>query len=208
MLDLELLVLAKSGQALRVERAADFAGPLAAVERRDGAVRSRSRTSLTTTLASPLLSAIAMSRCCTRLAMSATIFANCAFRSARSVGEHAHRHLIFADAVDPAGEMILGAERGLEKSVDDLAVGEGLLFGALARRDRRNLGRREAGRIDGVTAPCRPKRLRKHREERSLQRPAEMRVIAQGADAIVRRPRKPGAGVAALVLDDDGGADA
>ena len=55
-----------------------------------------------------------------------------------AVGEHAHRHLIFADAVDAAGEMIFGAERDLQKAFDDLAVGEALLLGALALRDRGN----------------------------------------------------------------------
>ena len=41
-----------------------------------------------------------------------------------AVGEHPHRPVIFADAVDAAGEMIFGAERGLQKAFDDLAVGE------------------------------------------------------------------------------------
>ena len=34
-----------------------------------------------------------------------------------AVGEHPHRHVVFPDAVDPAGEMKFGAERGLEKAV-------------------------------------------------------------------------------------------
>ena len=32
-------------------------------------------------------------------------------------GEYPHRHIVFSDAIDPAGEMILGAERPSEKSV-------------------------------------------------------------------------------------------
>ena len=62
-----------------------------------------------------------------------------------AVGEHPHRPVVFPDAVDPAGQMIFGAERGLEKSVDDFAVGESLLLGALARGDGGNFGRSGAG---------------------------------------------------------------
>ena len=56
-----------------------------------------------------------------------------------AVGKHPHRPVIFADAVDAAREMIFGAERGLQKAVDDLAVGEGLFLGALALRDGGNV---------------------------------------------------------------------
>jgi hypothetical protein len=57
--------------------------------------------------------------------------------------------LIFPDAVDPSGEMILGAERGLEEAVDDLAVGKRFLFRALALRDGGNFGRRKRRPDDG-----------------------------------------------------------
>ena len=53
-----------------------------------------------------------------------------------AVGKHPHRHFVFADAVDAAGKMILGAERDLQKALDDLAVGEDLLLVALALRRR------------------------------------------------------------------------
>ena len=56
-----------------------------------------------------------------------------------AVGKHPHRPVIFADAVDAAGEMIFGAERGLQKAFDDLAVGEDLFLGALALRDGGNV---------------------------------------------------------------------
>ncbi len=59
-----------------------------------------------------------------------------------ALGEHPHRRIVFSDAVDPAGQVILGAEGGLEKSVGDLAVGECLLFSALTRCNRRNFSRR------------------------------------------------------------------
>jgi len=36
-----------------------------------------------------------------------------------AVGEHPHRRVVFADPVDAAGEMIFGAERGLEKALDE-----------------------------------------------------------------------------------------
>ena len=81
--------------------------------------------------------------------MSATTLASCAFRSGRTValGEDPHRHVVFPDAVDPAGQMEFGAEGGLEKPFDDLGVGEGLLFGALARGDGGDFGagRRQPG---------------------------------------------------------------
>ena len=57
------------------------------------------------------------------------------------VGKHPHRHVVFSDPVDPAGQLIFGAERGLEKSFGDLAVGEDFLLGALARGDGGNFGR-------------------------------------------------------------------
>ena len=55
-----------------------------------------------------------------------------------AVGEHPHRRLVFADAVDAPGKMIFRAEGDLQKAFDDLAVGEDLLLGALALRDCRN----------------------------------------------------------------------
>jgi hypothetical protein len=63
------------------------------------------------------------------------------FAVGAALGEDAYRKLVFADAVDAAGEVIFGAEGGLEKTVDDLAIGEALLLGALARGH----GRRFAG---------------------------------------------------------------
>jgi hypothetical protein len=65
-----------------------------------------------------------------------------------AVGKHPHRPVIFADAVDAAGEMIFGAERDLQKAFDDLAVGEDLLLGALALRDGGNVGEGRARRQD------------------------------------------------------------
>jgi hypothetical protein len=62
-------------------------------------------------------------------------------RTAAAIGEYPHRHVVFPDAIDPAGEMIFGAERGLEKSVNDLAVGEDLPFRALTRCDGGIFGR-------------------------------------------------------------------
>ena len=59
-----------------------------------------------------------------------------------AVGKDPHRCVVFSDPVDPSGKLILGAEGGLEKSVRYLAVGECLLFGALARCNGGNFGRR------------------------------------------------------------------
>ena len=62
-----------------------------------------------------------MSRCCDPLADVGDDFGELRLAiGAVAVGEHPHRHVVFPDAVDPAGQMIFGAERGLEKSVDDL----------------------------------------------------------------------------------------
>ena len=94
--------------------------------------------------------------------MSVTIFASCAFRSERLPSASTRTgYLIFPDAVDAAGEMILGAERGLEEAVDDLAVGEGLLFRALTRCDRRNFGHGN-GRPDHGVAGDRSQGDREH----------------------------------------------
>jgi hypothetical protein len=65
-----------------------------------------------------------------------------------AVGEHAHRHLVFADAVDASGKMIFGAEGDLQKAFDDLAVGEDFLFGSLAVGDRRDIRRCRRRRRD------------------------------------------------------------
>ena len=71
-----------------------------------------------------------------------------------AVGEHPHRHFILADTIDAAGEMILGAERGLHKTVDDLAVGKALLLGALALGNGGKFGRSGRGCND-VERQCR-----------------------------------------------------
>ena len=152
MLDLEFFVLAKARQALRIERGPDLAGPLAAVESRDGAIEiavahqlDRRRWRLR------CCPAMAMSRCWIRAPISATTLASCALRSARLPSANTRTGIVvFPDAVDPAGEMIFGAERGLEKAIDDFAIGEGLLLGALTRGDGGILGRAGGGE---TTAP-------------------------------------------------------
>ncbi len=73
--------------------------------------------------------------------MSATTF--CELRlavRAGAVGEYPHRHVVFPDAVDPAGQMVFGPEGGLEESLGYLGVGEGLFFRALARGDGGDFG--------------------------------------------------------------------
>jgi hypothetical protein len=62
-----------------------------------------------------------------------------------AVGEYPHRHRIFSDPIDPAGQLKLGTEGGFQEAVDDLAVGEIFLLGMLARRDRGNLRCGRAG---------------------------------------------------------------
>src|SRR5947209_13039200 len=61
--------------------------------------------------------------------------------AAIAVGEHAHRNVVFPDAIDPASQMIFGAKGGLQESFRYLTIGKNLLFRALARRDRWNLAR-------------------------------------------------------------------
>ena len=53
---------------------------------------------------------------------------------AGAVDEHPHRRVVFADAVDAAGELVFGTECRLQEAFDDLAVGKDLLLAALARR--------------------------------------------------------------------------
>ena len=165
-------------------------------------LRSRSRTSLTSTLASSMavghgdvevLNArgdVGHDLRELRLAVGAG-----------AVGEHPHRRVVFADAVDAAGEMIFGAERGLQKAFDDLAVGEDLLLGALALRDRGNFGggRRAATRIR--RARRRPERLRASIGRKSAgrahsrRRCSNRRVRARLDQALDRRAcAAPGSG--------------
>ena len=153
MLDFGSLVFAKAGHALRIERAADLAGALLAVETLDGGNRSRSRTSVTTIVGvidgggdrdvemrnPPADVGDDFRELCLSIG------------AIGAGGEYPHRPVIFADAIDPAGQMKFGAERGLEKPVGDFAVGESLLLGALARGDGGIFG---AVRRSGHAAEC------------------------------------------------------
>jgi len=110
--------LAEAAQALRIERGANLARPFAAVEGRYGAIEVAVAHRLTSTLASSLFAAMAMSRYLTLAAISATILTSWALRvGAGAVDEYPHRHLVFPDAVDAAGKVIFGAEGGLQKSL-------------------------------------------------------------------------------------------
>ena len=53
----------------------------------------------------------------------------------------ADRPVVFADAVDAAGDVEFGAERDLEEAVDDFGVGEALALGRAAVGDLGVLGR-------------------------------------------------------------------
>ena len=91
--------------------------------------------------------------------MSATTAAICA----AAVGLRAvvdidpDRPVVFADAVDAAGDVEFGAERDLEESVDDLGVGEGLALGGAAFRDLGVFGggRRLRGQRRSATSDAR-----------------------------------------------------
>ena len=63
------------------------------------------------------------------------------------VDKDAHRPVVFADAVDAAGDLKFGAEGDLEEAVDDFGVGEGLAL------DRRGAGR--SRRLRRLQAPRR-----------------------------------------------------
>ena len=105
MLDFVFVVLAKAGQALRIERGADLARPLAAVEGRDGAVEIAVAHQLDQDVGGVAalghgdvemldpLADVGDDFCELRLAVRAV-----------AVGEHPHRRVVFPDAVDPAGE--------------------------------------------------------------------------------------------------------
>ncbi len=140
MLDFELLVLAKARQALRVERGANLFRAFAAVEGRDGAAEIAVAHQLDLHIG--VFEAAGHGDV---EVLNARCDVGHDFRELRlavgpgAVGKHPHRPVIFADAVDAAGEMIFGAERGLQKTFDDLVVGEGLLLGALALRDGGNV---------------------------------------------------------------------
>src|SRR5258708_12880877 len=129
MLDLEPLVLAEAGQALRIERAPDLARPLLAVIGRDGAIEIAVADEFDAEIGVLLLLShgdvemldvlrdVGDDLRQLRLAVGPA-----------AVREHPHGHVVFSDAVDPARQMILGAEGGLQKSFDDFGVAEtGLL---------------------------------------------------------------------------------
>ena len=149
MLDLELLVLAEAGQALRIQRLLDLAGAIAAVEGRDRAVEITVPHQLDHDVG--VLAAIGHGDV-EMLHMPGDLaddLGELRFPvAAVAVDEHAYRQIVFSDAVDTSGKMIFGAERGLQKPIDDLAIGERLFLGALLggddgdfRRRRRQPGR-------------------------------------------------------------------
>ena len=109
--DLESLVLAEAGQALRIERGLDLARPLAAVVFRDGAGevavahqlhRDVGVVALVGHRDVEMLDALPDVGDDLRQLRLAV--------GAGAVGEYAHRSVIPADAVDPAGELKFGAE--------------------------------------------------------------------------------------------------
>ena len=143
MLDLELLVLAEAGQALRIERALDLACPFLAVVGCDGTIEVAVPHQLDMDIGVPaslhdrdvdmlnMLSYVDDDLRQLRLAVGPA-----------AVGEYTHRHGVFPDAVDAACQMVLGAESGLQKPIDDLGVGEIRLFRALTRDDGGDFSRR------------------------------------------------------------------
>jgi hypothetical protein len=153
MLDFVSLVLAKTRQASRIERAFDFARPLAAVEFLDGAIEiavAHHRDRHVGGLAGRGHREVEMLHAGGDVGDD---FCELPFAVApAAVGEHPYGPGIFPDPVDAPGQLKFGAERGLQEAVDDLAVGKALLLGALARGDRGNFrcGRRrnECGECD------------------------------------------------------------
>src|SRR6185437_4041471 len=135
MLDLEPVVLAKAGQALRIERGTDLAGALVAVKRCDGA----RQVAVAHQVDNDIGGVAAVRHGDVEMANALADIGDdpgelrLAIRTGAAGGEYPHRPVVFPDAVDPAGEMIFGAERGLEKSVCYLAVGEGRPFSAPSR---------------------------------------------------------------------------
>ncbi len=92
-------------------------------------------------LASSRLTVMAMSRCCSALGDIVDHLADlCApIGAVGTVDEDANRHMIFANPVDPPGEMILRAEGRLHEAFDDLAVGKYFFVIAAAPRYSRDL---------------------------------------------------------------------
>jgi hypothetical protein len=118
---------------LRIERGADLARPLVAVERRDGP----RQIAVAHQIDGDIGGVAAVSHGDVEMRNSRANIGDhpgklrLSIRTRAAGGEDPHRHVVFSDAIDPAGEMIFGAERGLEESVCYLAVGEGLPLGAL-----------------------------------------------------------------------------
>jgi hypothetical protein len=95
----------------------------------------------------------------------------------RAIGEHAHRNIVFPDAIDPAGQMVFGAEGGFQEPVDDFTVGERFLLSALTRRDRRDFGRNRLRPDHRIACDCRQS-ARGYREK-SLHARNMYRVVAR-----------------------------
>jgi len=143
MLDLVIFVLAEAGEALRIERGPDLARAFVAVERGnravevavahqpdvDGGVRAGVGHCDVEMLNAPFDVGHDLREL--RLAVGA-----------RAVDEHAHRSVIFSDAVDAAGEVIFGTEGGFQKTVGNFGIGEDLALHALACGDGGNFRRR------------------------------------------------------------------
>ena len=141
MLDFEFFVLAKARQALRIERRADFARPFAAVERRDGAIEIAVAHQLDQHIGFVIVGGHGDVEVPNPRADVGHDFRELGLAvGPGAVGKHAHRRVVFPDAVDAAGEMVLGAESGFQETLDDLAVGEDLRLGALALGDGGNFG--------------------------------------------------------------------
>jgi hypothetical protein len=164
MLDLVAFVLAEAGQALRIERGLDLARSLVAVGFGDGAVEIAVAHQGHTDIGG--LKAVGHGNvemgdaradvgddfCQLRLAVGA-----CA------PGEHTDWPNKPPDAIDPARQMIFGAEGGLEKTLNDLGVGKISFLRALTFCDIGNLRpgqcpRRKADECDRRKQACRDRR--------------------------------------------------
>jgi len=142
VLDLEFLVLAKAGQTSRVERLANFARPFLAVETAHGAEQiaaAHQRDQDIGVLAGPGHGDVEMRDPPGDIGDD-FLKLRLSIRAIDAGGEHAHRPIVLSDAVDAAGQVIFGAERDLEEADGDFTVGEGFLFGALARSDGGDFG--------------------------------------------------------------------
>src|SRR6185437_13696798 len=178
--------------------------------------RSRSRTRLTTTLAPSRDSVIAISRCCTRRAMSATTLASSAFRSGRTVpSANTRTGMLYFRMRSTRPARWNSAPNAVLRNPSMISVSVKVFFSARWREAMAGISAEAAGShaAPSNAIATRPSAMIPRRCESrkaacmraTLPQPLRTRKADRAGSPMERRGF-PESG-AALILHDDGGAD-